>query len=50
MNKFKDLSANEKMMMSFVLVLILGIALSWNRVADGFKEVFKSYTEQPVQE
>jgi len=50
MRKFKDLSTNEKMMISFVIVLILSLAFSWDRVADGFKDGFKSYTEQSVQE
>ncbi|MFA8435773.1 MAG: hypothetical protein ACEPOZ_14750 [Marinifilaceae bacterium] len=50
MRKFKDLSANEKMMISFVIVLILGIALNWGRVVDGFKKGLKPYMEQSVQE
>lgn len=46
MRKFKDLSANEKFMIVFIIVLLLAISFNWNRVAEGFKMGLKPYTEQ----
>jgi len=46
MRKLKDLSLNEKLMISFVVVLLLGIAVKWNDVKEGFLEGLDSYIEQ----
>lgn len=46
MRKLKDLSLNEKMMISFVLVLLLAIAVRWKDVKEGFYKGLNTYTEQ----
>ncbi len=46
MRKLKDLSLNEKLMISFVIILLLGIAVKWKGVKDGFFNGWNKYTEQ----
>jgi hypothetical protein len=46
MRKLKDLSLNEKVMISFVVILLLGIAVKWKEVKTGFFKGFQNYTEQ----
>jgi len=46
MKKLKDLSLNEKLMISFVVVLLLGIAVKWKEVKEGFFKGLDNYTEQ----
>jgi len=46
MRKLKDLSLNEKLMISFVVVLLLGIAVKWKEVKEGFFKGIENYTEQ----
>lgn len=48
MRKFKDLTKSEKLMISFIIILLIAIAFNWERVVDGFKKGVKTYTEQPV--
>lgn len=48
MKKFKDLTSQEKMMISFVIVLLLAIALSWSRITQGLQKGMKTFTEQPT--
>ncbi|WP_164977383.1 hypothetical protein [Ancylomarina salipaludis] len=49
MRKFKDLSLNEKLMISFILILLIAIALNWSNVYNGIKKGFDSHTEQPAK-
>lgn len=44
MRKLKNLSLNEKLMISFVVILLLGIAVKWGKVKDGFFKGFEKYT------
>ncbi|WP_372751284.1 hypothetical protein [Labilibaculum sp.] len=46
MRKLKDLSLNEKLMIGFVVILLLGIAVKWKEVKTGFFKGFENYTEQ----
>lgn len=46
MRKLKDLSLNEKLMISFVVILLLGIAVKWKEVKTGFLKGVENYTEQ----
>ncbi|WP_209319772.1 hypothetical protein [Ancylomarina longa] len=46
MRKLKDLSLNEKLMISFVVILLIGIAIKWKEVKKGFFKGFQNYTEQ----
>lgn len=46
MKKLKDLSLNEKLMISFVVVLLLGISVKWKDVKEGFFKGLDNYTEQ----
>ncbi len=49
MRKFKDLSLNEKLMISFILILLIAIALNWSNVFNGIKKGFDIQTEQPAE-
>lgn len=49
MRKFKDISLNEKLMISFAAILIIIIALNWSNVIDGLKKGFDIHTEQPAK-
>ena len=46
MRKLKDLSLNEKLMISFVVILLLGISVKWKEVKEGFLKGLDNYTEQ----
>ena len=46
MRKWKDLNKNEKMMICFVIVLLIGIAIKWKEVKQGFFKGLENYTEQ----
>ncbi len=46
MEFWKKLSVNEKAMLAFVLALILGIFLSWNRISEGIKNGFTPYLKE----
>ena len=46
MRKLKDLSLNEKLMISFVVILLLGIVVRWKDVKKGFFKGLDTYTEQ----
>ena len=46
MRKWKDLNKNEKMMICFVIVLLIGIAIKWKEVKQGFFQGLENYTEQ----
>lgn len=43
MNKFKNLSTNEKVLISFMLVLVVVIAFNCKDVANGLLDSFKPY-------
>jgi len=49
MRKFKDLSLNEKLMISFILILLIAIALNWSNVFKGIKKGFDIQTEEPAE-
>jgi len=49
MRKFKDLSLNEKLMISFLLILIIAVALNWSNIYKGLKKGFEIHTEQPAK-
>ncbi len=49
MKKLKDLSLNEKLMISFVVILLIAIALNWSNVFEGLKKGFDIHTEQPAK-
>lgn len=46
MKKWKDLNKNEKMLICFVIVLLIGITIKWKDVKSGFFKGFENYTEQ----
>ena len=46
MRKWKDLNKNEKMLISFVIILLIGIAIKWKDVKTGFFKGLENYTEQ----
>ena len=46
MKKWKDLNTNEKMMISFIVILLIGIAIKWKDVKEGFLKGLENYTEQ----
>ena len=46
MRKWKDLNKNEKMLISFMLILLIGIAIKWKDVKTGFLKGLENYTEQ----
>jgi len=50
MRKWKDLNKNEKMMICFVVVLLIGIAIRWKEVKSGFLKGIDNYTEQTEKE
>lgn len=44
----RKLSGNEKFLISFIIVLLLAIALNWRSFSARIKQVFEKYTtEQP---
>lgn len=48
MNIWKQLSTNEKVMIGFIIILIIGLALRWGTIWDGVKKGFEPYNkEQP---
>lgn len=49
MRKFKDLSLNEKLMISFVIILLIATALNWSNIYKGLKKGFDTHTEQPAK-
>jgi hypothetical protein len=49
MRKLKDLSLNEKLMISFVVVLLIATALNWSNIYNGMLKGFDIHTEQPVK-
>ena len=49
MRKFKDLSLNEKLMISFVIILLIAVVLNWSNIYEGLKKGFDIHTEQPVK-
>ncbi len=49
MRKFKDLSLNEKLMISFVIILLIATALNWSNIYEGLKKGFDIHTEQPAK-
>jgi type II secretory pathway component PulM len=51
MKFWKKLSPNEKVMLLFTIALLLGILLSWQRIAEGLKKGFEPYLkEAPLQQ
>jgi len=49
MRKFKDLSLNEKLMISFVVILLIAIVLNWSNIYKGLQKGFVIHTEQPAK-
>jgi len=49
MRKFKDLSLNEKLMISFVIILLIAVVLNWSNIYNGLKKGFEIHTEQPAK-
>ncbi|MCZ4694248.1 hypothetical protein [Ancylomarina euxinus] len=49
MRKFKDLSLNEKLMISFILILLIAVVLNWSNIYKGIKKGFDIHTEQPAK-
>jgi len=49
MRKFKDLSLNEKLMISFVIILLIAVVLNWSNIYKELKKGFDIHTEQPAK-
>jgi len=49
MRKFKDLSLNEKLMISFIVILLIAVILNWSNIFEGLKKGFDIHTEQPAE-
>tara|TARA_R110001583_G_scaffold43936_2_gene139548 strand:- start:993 stop:1151 length:159 start_codon:yes stop_codon:yes gene_type:complete len=49
MRKLKDLSLNEKLMISFIVVLLIATALNWSNIYNGMLKGFDIHTEQPAK-
>lgn len=43
MRKFKDLSTNEKVLISFLIILLILIGFNYKEVWDGLVNSFKPY-------
>ncbi|MBN2777861.1 MAG: hypothetical protein JXR36_09470 [Bacteroidales bacterium] len=50
MKRLKDFSANEKILMVMLLLSIVLVATSWNRICDKAGKVFKLYTKGEIEE
>ncbi len=49
MKKWKDFSNTEKFLISFIIILILAIALNWKRVYKGIKKSIEPYNTEQKQ-
>lgn len=49
MRKWKDLNKNEKMLISFTLILLIGIAIKWKDVKSGFLKGLEKYTTEQTE-
>ncbi len=47
MRKLKDLSLNEKLMMTFIIILLIATVLNWSHIYEGLKQGFDIHIEQP---
>jgi len=48
LNKLKNLSLNEKVMLGFIILLILGIAYRWPYIKDGVLKGIKPYKKEQL--
>ena len=49
MNRWRLLSTNEKVMIGFIIMLVIGLALRWGTIWKGVKKGFEPYKQQQIE-